>query len=662
MSDRASEHSDGAVQPPSGAVIVTVEAMSEALSAAQGTDDRPEQVLLSHWDKGNCWEFSDDGGLTWQHLVEGNPGDDTLSSRLRAVLSGRSDPKAWGDADGSSLVICEAEIGTVAHHVSGRFSLTLLSDVSGSDSMATETHHCSDAIGGLVFTAAQGEGTEVTHAGTLVALGAASCISMPAAAEGNLDFVAGGLFDGAWHQEDPADQAVPVLLAQLSDGGWRAKPIGVPAVAVVPDDEIGLDPESEFPWFELPHEDGIDAVLDGLLYGRMCDDAFWGDEDDEGEADSGALDEVHTLSRYWRVLARTRALLLSIRDDVCAESSPTASGVHKRVEDALEPLCVVPAMMPLEELFDGLEGVTLRLDGPLLGVGCDPHARLMETTADLLDRMEAACLVGLTALAASFLTSSGTTSESTTELQEDLLPVVQDAARSGVGVLGPDCAKWRQAAENLRRDLRKGRSGKHRTERTPERTVALARKLLIKSEDVLGPASSLIPPPLQAPDPEESGFDILCQERGWHQTPAGHWRLGDDVRMPLLMAGSDNASAPPSLLLMPPTEGPLVETWQVPSHWEEEMLSHGAEAVHTTPVGDAYSSCPECLCPLPERTERQTCPSCGHQVDTFAMPQAVKSLDALSALFETEEDAARAAVELSGPFRAWLLVLTAQIG
>ena len=409
-------------------------------------------------------------------------------------------------------------------------------------------------------------------------------------------------------------------------------------------------------------------------------DAVGGFDDDTPSGTGSAPDvliERDQIARDWPALTQARAGLRSIHT---ADGSVPAAETARRVESLVESVDVDRAWA-VETLCDTLEEAGWRLGAPLVGVGADPHHRLAGVCSTLAARMEMACLAEMTALAAVCLTQEASEGSPVPfGGPGGVVDVVAEAARCDTALLGADCARWRQAAEHLRRELRKThntKSGRRRP--VSDRAQKLARKLLTRSAEVCGPGSSLVPEALLAsPDPDDDldyelddaddtanagdGLDVLSLERGWQPGRSGTWTLGGDPRKPRLVAVGAGADRPPCVILLPPQEGPLVETWQIPSNWEQDMHEHGAENVTRVPVNDAYSTCARCGCPLIESDEPQPCPSCGFKVATATLTTTAKSLESVSATFNDNTAAASAAVALSGRFRAWLLGLTAQIG
>ena len=161
----------------------------------------------------------------------------------------------------------------------------------------------------------------------------------------------------------------------------------------------------------------------------------------------------------------------------------------------------------------------------------------------------------------------------------------------------------------------------------------------------------------QEPTGASAGLDVLRSERGWQLGGAGSWTLGGDPRKPRLVAFSEPTHET-FLTLLPPLEGPLVETWQIPEFWEPVIRAHGGDVAYV-PLNDAYSTCSGCGCPLVEERNVQSCPSCGLTVETAAPEAEAKVLHVGAARFGNAEDGASAAVAVSAPFRAWLSALTA---
>ena len=388
------------------------------------------------------------------------------------------------------------------------------------------------------------------------------------------------------------------------------------------------------------------------------------------------------IARDWPALTQTRAGLRSIHTDTGDGSVPAAE-TARRVESLVKSVDADRAWA-FETLCGTLEETGWRLGAPLVYVGADPHHRLASVCSTLAGRMEMACLAEMTALAAVCVTQEASEGSPVPfGGPGGVVDVVAEAARCDTALLGADCARWRQAAENLRRELRKThntKSGRRRP--VSDRAQKLARKLLTRSAEVCGPGSSLVPEALASPDPDDDldydlddadhdldyelddaddtakagdGLDVLSLERGWQPGRSGTWTLGGDSRKPRLVAVGAGADRPPCVILLPPQEGPLVETWQIPSNWEQDMHEHGAENVTRVPVNDAYSTCARCGCPLIASDETQPCPLCGSQVTTATLTTTAKSLESVSATFSDNTAAASAAVALSGRFRAWLL-------
>ena len=687
--------------------------MSEALAEALGGCVDPVPAMLSFEELFGFWSYSTNDGLSWSHLVEGSLDAATVVSRLRTVLDGGADPQRWESEDDSGLMVLDTEIGAVCCHLDDKYSLTLVSHVSGSEGMATEIHRCSDELGERVFAAARGETDAVSDTAMVALLETACCVGMAAAAGEDLDFVASGLVSMATlHDGSAIYEAVPVLLAQLSDGGWRAKPVGTPAVANF-ENEFGLDFGADRGWFDLFEFDynEIAPIMQNLRFGRMGidPDDFDDDDDDAFDVDAfvddvDALDAVggfgddtpsgtgaapgvligrDQIARDWPALTQARAGLRSICTDT-VDGSVSAAETARRVESLVESVDAGRAWA-VETLCDTLEEAGWRLGAPLVCAGADPHRRLAGVCSTLAGRMEMACLAEMTALAAVCLTQEASEGSPVPfGGPGGVVDVVAEAARCDTALLGADCARWRQAAEHLRRELRRTHNTKPGRRRpVSDRAQKLARKLLTRSAEVCEPGSSLVPEALAtSPDPYDEldyeldyelddaddtakagdGLDVLSLERGWQPGRSGTWTLGGDPRKPRLVAVGAGADRPPCVILLPPLEGPLVETWQIPSDWGQDMHEHGAESVTRVPVNDAYSTCARCGCPLIESDETQPCPLCGSKVATATLTTTAKSLESVSATFSDNTAAASAAVALSGRFRAWLLALAAQIG
>lgn len=151
----------------------------------------------------------------------------------------------------------------------------------------------------------------------------------------------------------------------------------------------------------------------------------------------------------------------------------------------------------------------------------------------------------------------------------------------------------------------------------------------------------------------------LASEEGWKQEalPTGRtsWRLGHDDRLPRLLAGLPPDGERPEgvgyLTVMPPIVGdlsvydprPIVKAWAL-NGWDVRLL----------PIGDAFTTCMSCECPLPEVTESQVCPNCGARMQTLALPVPVKRLSGVCAKFTSEKELLQAALAWSEPFRALL--------
>ena len=164
---------------------------------------------------------------------------------------------------------------------------------------------------------------------------------------------------------------------------------------------------------------------------------------------------------------------------------------------------------------------------------------------------------------------------------------------------------------------------------------------------------------MRRPSDAAGSLNDLRHEHGWEPEalPTGRtsWRLGHDDRLPRLLAGlppdDTDEQGVGYLTVMPPLVGDL--TTYDPQPILKAWASHGWN-VKLLPIGNAYSTCTSCDCPLPEVTDSQVCPNCRSVVHTLALPVQVKRLSAVCAKFSSETELVRAALEWSEPFRACL--------
>ena len=214
--------------------------------------------------------------------------------------------------------------------------------------------------------------------------------------------------------------------------------------------------------------------------------------------------------------------------------------------------------------------------------------------------------------------------------------------------------KWLQKATYLHRCFKKATTNKNKRAMADPAKVT---KLLTQLEERSDPFGLKI-----VSVPQRSFFsalNLLQYYDEWEPSGPGGWQLGQDDRLPRLMAvKDDDVGLPPVLIVLPPVIGDLIATYD-PQYWIDQVTAAGWEYV-TVPVDDAYSTCSYCQCPLIPQDGLQRCPHCGQHIPTRNVSAAVQQLLAVSIYFEDENELVDAAINTSGVFSGWLVALAIQ--
>ena len=211
-----------------------------------------------------------------------------------------------------------------------------------------------------------------------------------------------------------------------------------------------------------------------------------------------------------------------------------------------------------------------------------------------------------------------------------------------------DRHKWLRTGKYLLRVLKRAKpAGQQMVLPDPQRTLKLCRQLCEQSYPAL---LGIDCPPLLfgVTDLETLALD------GWNHVGGYQWQLGaNDDEMPRLRAIAGNEH--PAMILLPPIGGPAVASYD-PAEFIEALRQRNHDPVVTT-LGDSYSTCSGCGCPLMPMNGEQTCPSCRQRLATMDLSEQVRELATVVVYANTEAELARTAADMTDAFNDWLCSL-----